>query len=161
MTYLSSQYFKLAGWNQFTSISGEDSELFSLSCGQLNDSLCLNALQAHFRIIFSCNTLTFCSNLNQLLSRPARGLPSCHFIHYISYVDSLFEFFTFYYFCFSSLHRQCFTSLLHCFLSNFYFILGIIDLHVVLVSGVQQSDSVIHVCLFFPDSLPIYVITEY
>lgn len=103
MTYLSSQYFKLAGWNQFTSISGEDSELFSLSCGQLNDSLCLNALQAHFRIIFSCNTLTFCSNLNQLLSRPARGLPSCHFIHYISYVDSLFEFFTFYYFCFSSL----------------------------------------------------------
>lgn len=103
MTYLSSQYFKLAGWNQFTSISGEDSELFSLSCGQLNDSLCLNALQAPFRIIFSCNTLTFCSNLNQLLSRPARGLPSCHFIHYISYVDSLFEFFTFYYFCFSSL----------------------------------------------------------
>ena len=38
---------------------------------------------------------------------------------------------------------------------------GIIDLHVVLVSGVQQSDSVIHVCLFFPDSLPIYVMTEY
>ena len=77
--------------------------MFSLSCGQLNDSLCLNALQAPFRIIFSCNTLTFCSNLNQLLYRPARGLPSCHFIHYISYVDSLFEFFTFYYFCFSSL----------------------------------------------------------
>ena len=103
MTYLSSQYFKLAGWNQFTSISGEDSELFSLSCGQLNDSLCLNVLQAPFRIIFSCNTLTFCSNLNQLLSRPTRGLPSCHFIHCISYVDSLFEFFTFHSFCFSSL----------------------------------------------------------
>lgn len=77
--------------------------LFSFSCDQLNDSLCLNVLQAPFRIIFSRNPLTFCPNLNQLLSRPTTGLPSSHFIHYISYLDSLFEFFTCHYFCFSSL----------------------------------------------------------
>ena len=33
--------------------------------------------------------------------------------------------------------------------------------NIVLVSGVQQNDSVIHVSIFFSDSFPIWVITEY